>query len=88
MSDKMQEQVAKVQKEAHGAKFPVDSGDASATQAVSLSGFKTAWPTKIRPVVLAVVNILNLFRLTTYATYVSQAVAFIDLIVGGAVVPA
>lgn len=89
MSDKMQEQVAKVQKEAKSAKFPEhETADASATQAPSLSGFKAAWPTKIRPVMLAIINILTLFHLTAYANYATQAVAVLDLFLGGAVLPA
>jgi len=81
------DQVKAVLKEAAHVKVPPAGDVADATQSVSLSGFKTAWPTKIRPIVLAVINFLQIFHLTTYATYVATAVAFIDAVVGGGVPP-
>ena len=81
------EQVKAILKEAKSVKLPPPTDVADATQSISLSGFKTAWPTIIRPIVLAVINFLQLFHLSTYATYVATAVAFIDAVVGGGVPP-
>lgn len=73
----------------------IDTSDAlpaasksAASKAVTFASFKANWPTKIRPVVLAVINFLTLFRLTTYASYVAQVVGFIDLFIGGQLPPA
>ena len=86
MSEITKHQIDKVLAEAKSAKLPDDVASAQAAttpQSISFSGFKTAWPKTIRPIVLFAVNLLTMFRLTTYANYISQAVVFIDMVLGG-----
>lgn len=81
-----QKHIDKILAEAKGAKLPAEVTSAQATaQSISISSFKTLWP-KIRPFMLFAVSILTMFRRGDAANGISQAIAFIDMVVSGTVV--
>lgn len=76
---------AAVLAEAEDVLLPGETGAQTikATAAISLSGFKALYTKTIRPAMLLAISVLRLFRRGDSATALAQAIAFIDLWMGG-----
>lgn len=76
---------ASILAEAETILLPGDVGaqTVKASAAISLSGFKAIYTKTVRPAMLLGISVLRLFRRGDAANGLSQAVAFIDLWMGG-----
>jgi hypothetical protein len=58
---------------------------APAPKSITVSGFARIYKEKVRPAMLTAASLLRLFKRSDSANGVMQAIAFLDLIVGGEV---